>query len=45
MEELTLRESQLIYGGGFDEGREIGHTIGKALSGALALYGAYILLL
>ena len=42
MKNLTLNEQQEIYGGGFEEGREIGHAIGSTLTGALALFGAYV---
>ena len=42
MKYVTLSEQQEIYGGGFEEGREIGHAIGSTLSGALALFGALV---
>lgn len=42
MKNLTLNEQQEIYGGGFEEGREIGHAIDSTLTGALALFGAYV---
>ena len=37
MKNLTLNEQQEIYGGGFEEGREIGHAIGSTLTGAFCL--------
>ena len=36
MKNLTLNEQQEIYGGGFEEGREIGHAIGSTLTGAFS---------
>lgn len=43
MNELTFDELQQIYGGTYEEGRELGHKIGKAIYGAFAIYGVYAL--
>ena len=43
MEDLKLNELQQVYGGGFDEAKSVGYQIGKTISGAIALYGFYVL--
>ena len=41
MNELTFDELRQIDGGSYEEGRELGHKIGKAFYGACAMYGVY----
>ena len=43
MNELTFDELRQIDGGSYEEGRELGHKIGKAFYGACAMYGVYVL--
>ena len=38
MNELTFDELRQIDGGSYEEGRELGHKIGKAFYGACAMY-------
>ena len=40
---VGIVESPLYYGGSYEEGRELGHKIGKAFYGACAMYGVYVL--
>ena len=38
MNELTFDELRQIDGGSYEEGRELGHKIGKAFYGACAIW-------
>lgn len=42
MNELTFDELRQIDGGSYEEGRELGHKIGKAFYGACAMYYEYL---
>lgn len=43
MNELTFDELRQIDGGSYEEGRELGHKVGKAIYGAFSMYGIYAL--